>query len=251
METTAVDEYYAVILPPAQCADVLRRLLDLEAFWIGRHPRFPFHTLGATNYYDIVGNPARPYRRLARQYNPLLLDQFGDVYEALVATLCARLDAPVVFCPDAALPGFHLFGADPAFAPSERHDLTHEQWFARRGGDAFPGSPIHVDSAHLALGLPDAPTISFTLAVALPAEGAGLKIWPFGRARGAGLDQDGLQALLRNAPARYIPYAPGGLLVHSGDLYHQARGLPCEPGQWRISLQGHGIRLDGQWQIFW
>jgi hypothetical protein len=251
MKVAMIDESYELILSTAQCEDALRRVLDLEAFWIARHPRFPFHTLGATNYYDIVGHAVPPYRRLARQYNPLLLDQFGDLYRALLAALRVQLAAPVAFCPDAALPGFHVFGADPAFAASAGHDLTHEQWFARRDGDAFPGNPIHVDSAHLALGLGDAPTISFTLAIALPRQGAGMRIWPFGRAEGGGTRQDELAAMLHASPTRDIAYAAGGLLVHSGDRYHQARGLPCEPGQWRITLQGHGALLGGQWQLFW
>jgi hypothetical protein len=238
------------LLGEEACARVGEDLLDVEPFWLPRHPRLPFHTLGATNYYDITANPARPYERLARQYNPLLLGCFRPLYRSLCACLGERLGARVTFAEGAALPGFHIFAADPAFAPSGDHDVTHAQWFARRDLGGHPGNPIHVDRAHRALGF-EGETLSFTLPIRLPGQGAGLRIWPLQESDRRGLDEPGLQALLAATPHRDHAYAPGELLVHCGDWYHQARGLPVSPGDYRITLQGHGVRRDDGWHLFW
>lgn len=248
--TARLEEFRCTLFTAAECATLVERLLDLEAFWIPRHRRLPFHTLGATNYYDITGNPARPYDRLARQYNPFLLNNFAEVYTALRAALAERLGAPVRFREGAALPGFHIFGADPAFAPGPHLDVTHTQWFQRRDGDGVPGNPIHVDTAHRALGL-SGPTLSCTLALRLPASGAGLKIWPLLEEDTAGLGEPERLDRLNRTPAREVAYTEGALFVHSGDWHHQARGLPSEPGEHRITLQGHGVRRDDGWHLFW
>ena len=238
----------------AQCVDLAERLLDVEAFWLTRHVCLPFYTLGATNYYDISANPARPYERLAQQYNPLLLRHFSDVYTVLQTALQQRLQQPVVLLSDAAVPGFHLFGAHAAFAQAGQQDIMHASWFQQRDGGDFPGSPIHVDTAHLALGYPDLDsgrTISFTLAIALPQSGAGMKIWPLTADQTQGWGDEKKLQLLQATPSRAVHYQAGELFVHSGDYYHQACGFPVHAGQYRFTLQGHGIFMDGQWHLFW
>jgi hypothetical protein len=238
------------VLEPEACAAVAEGLLDLEPFWLPRQPRLPFYTLGATHYYDITGNRGRPYERLVDQYNPLLLGCFGALYGSLRSCLGERLGARVTFAEGAALPGFHIFAADPVFAPSEAHDVTEAQYYARRGLDGHPGNPIHTDGAHEALGF-KGETLSFTLPIQLPAGGAGLRIWPLKECDRGGLDERGLQALLAATPHRDHTYAPGELLVHCGDWYHQARGMPVRQGDYRITLQGHGVRRGGVWHLFW
>ncbi|WP_232436940.1 hypothetical protein [Burkholderia ubonensis] len=233
------------------------RVLDLEAFWLPRHPSLPFHTLGATNYYDITANPARPYERLAQQYNPLLRACFAELYDALAVALGERLQAPVTWLAGAALPGFHVFGAHPAFAASHEHDVLHGDWFARRDGAGFPGNPIHVDTAHLALGLAPEPdgagrrTVSFTLPLRVPRDGAGMKRWPLRQDDLAGLTPASRLARLQCTPARHVAYRPGMLFLHTGDCFHQARGFPTRQGDYRITLQGHGAWLDHAWRLFW
>ncbi|QDQ27992.1 hypothetical protein FNU76_17475 [Chitinimonas arctica] len=246
-----IDEFFLPIGDAASCRDWHEQLLDLEAFWISRHSRLPFFTLGATNYYDLSANPAKPYERLARQYNPLLRSCFGGLYERLRAQLQARLGQPVGWLADnqiAALPGFHLFQGHAAFAGGG--EVTHAQWFRQRDGAAFPGNPVHTDTAHLALGLSGA-TLSFTLPIVLPEAGAGLRCWPVAAADTARLGDAALLARLADSPPREIRYQVGQMLVHSGETYHQARGLPCRAGEQRMTLQGHGVLRDGAWQLFW
>ncbi|RKP46823.1 hypothetical protein [Trinickia fusca] len=256
---TAPDDF-EFELPLFTCGEseaLVERVLDLEAFWLARHASLPFHTLGATNYYDITANPARPYERLARQYNPFLIDAFACVYEALLTALGECLRAPVTFLADAALPGFHIFGGHPDFAARPEHDVMHDVWFMRRDGAGFPGNPIHVDTAHRALGLAPGPsgnghaTFSFTLPLGLPRAGAGLRLWSLRCDDVAHLDSACQQQRLQVAPARHIAYRPGTLFLHAGDRFHQARGLPVAHGEYRITLQGHAVWLNQAWRLFW
>ncbi|HLX03775.1 MAG TPA: hypothetical protein VKS80_16840 [Trinickia sp.] len=253
-------EYELPLVTAELGAALAERVLDLEAFWLPRHERLPFHTLGATNYYDITANPARPYEHLARQYNALLLDCFADLYGTLVATLGEHLRQPASWLAGAALPGFHIFGAHREFAARAEHDVLHGDWFTRRDGAGFPGNPIHVDTAHRALGVvgligdrsaDDPPTLSFTLPLCLPREGAGMKLWPLGLDALAHLDRAGQLERLGTSATRFVAYRAGTLFLHSGTCFHQARGLPVTPGDYRITLQGHGVWLDGEWRLFW
>ncbi|OEZ50399.1 hypothetical protein JAB1_15140 [Janthinobacterium sp. MP5059B] len=246
-----IASFHLPVLTQQQCADVVERLLDLEPFWLRRTRHFPIHTLGATYYYDIVGMPARPYERLARQYNPFLLDNFGEVYDALLASLGAALGQPVVYHPALALPGFHMFGGHPALRASEDLDLVHEQWQGGRETTDFPGNPIHLDRGHLAVGLGAAPTLSVTLLIAAAGRGAGMKMWPFGLERTGNLDESEILALLQREPFEQIHYQTGAAFIHSGRRYHQARGFDGAPGDYRITLQGHAVWQGGQWQLFW
>ncbi|MBI3284907.1 MAG: hypothetical protein HYZ65_08680 [Burkholderiales bacterium] len=252
MDIQRLQEFQLAVFSQTQCAELTQRLLGVDAFWLTRHASLPFYTLGATNYYDITANPARPYESLAQKYNPFLLENFPDVYDAVLAALAERLQQAVVFLPGAAVPGFHIFAAHPAFEAADKQDIMHGAWFRQRDGGGFPGNPIHIDSAHLALGLPAAvTTMSFTLAVAVPQAGAGLKIWPLASEHTQHLSEDEKLTLLHNTASRQLNYRAGQLCVHSGDFYHQARGFPFQGEQYRITLQGHGAWLDGQWHIFW
>ncbi|MFZ6776483.1 hypothetical protein ACO0LD_06575 [Undibacterium sp. Ji83W] len=257
MDVGISEDFIHPVFDEGTCRQILERVLDIDAFWLPRHAQLPLFTLGATNYYDIAANPGRPYERLMQQFNPFLLDQFGDVYDAVLSALQARLNQPVIFSPGLALPGFHILTANPLFAYSDYYDIMHAPWFKRRDGAGVPGNPIHVDTAHMAVGLPDVvnglkvPTLSFTLPIAMPAHGAGMKLWSYTESDIGDMDTEEALALLKQADSKLVPYSLGGVFVHSGVTYHQARGFPSGAGQYRITLQGHGAWLDGQWHLFW
>lgn len=246
------------LLAQDECTRLCEHLLLLDAFWLARHPHLPFHTLGATNYYDLSANPARPYAQLARKYNPFLQHEFGSLYQQVLACLRAHLQEEVEMLEGAALPGFHIFGGDPAFSAGLEADIMHSSWFSKRDGTDFPGNPIHVDTAHLALGLPvqdeqghKLRILSFTLALDMPRAGAGLRLWPLQAADVAGLSDAQKLQRLRATPSHEHAYQCGALFLHCGDYYHQARGLPLVQDEWRITLQGHGAWWQGRWQLFW
>jgi hypothetical protein len=50
---------------------------------------------------------------------------------------------------------------------------------------------------------------------------------------------------------RLKAHVPGELSCHDGRFHHhQAQDLPAAAGDWRSTLEGHGIGRQRQWQLF-
>jgi hypothetical protein len=55
-----------------------------------------------------------------------------------------------------------------------------------------------------------------------------------------------------NRVATYLPYTPGHLVIHSGHQLHQIAAIPDRrPGDERITMQAHVLRVDGEWVMYW
>ena len=154
-----------------------------------------------------------------------------------------------------AIPGFHIFLSDSAF--EDPADMTHREWFLAKGKKDVVGNAIHCDTAHLVVHWGDCKPdlehpISVTIPVDLPAAGAGLNYWSFGKERTADIAPAELRDFLLAEPREYFPYGVGEVVVHDGLRYHQMAAMRhMEPGEARITLQGHGVMVDGVWQLFW
>ena len=244
------------LFTPAECSTVRQALDELRPHWIQRHPVAPFFTLGASNYFDITYNPMLPYYRFATRFNPLLLEQLGWFYERLTQGIAHYLGSPAQFRPNLGMPGFHIFLSHQSFAQPK--DLTHIEWFRSKGKAEVVGNAIHCDTAHLVVdwgnrdGLELENPISITVSIRIPEAGAGLNYWEFGRERTDDLPPAALREFLINSPKHYHPYQLGCMAIHSGLRYHQMAAMPkMLPGDERITLQGHGVRQNGVWQLFW
>ncbi len=257
MTATATDWITDIdFLSPGECAAVRQALGGMREHWIQRHPVAPFFTVGAANYFDIAFNPLLPYYRMAARYNRILLDAMPWLYDRILDAVERNLGARAEYRPNLAIPGFHIFLGDDAF--HSPRDLTHVEWFRAKGNKDVVGNAIHCDTAHLVVdwgsrdGLDIEHPISITVSIALPESGAGLNYWDFGLERTNGMPQDQLRELLLASPKHYHPYRLGGMVVHSGLRYHQMAPMPAmKPGDERITLQGHGVRSNGVWQLFW
>jgi len=217
------------------CADVADGVLQLADHWIQRSP-VDFYTLGAASYLDGPWDQAC-YQRRRQTCNPVLAQSFAPLYQSLLA-IVAEVLGEARFHPDLALPGFHVFAAKPgcdllpgsaAFAAgggSIHQDLqyTFHQTFWRQFGRVEWDVPL-----------------SFTLPVALPAAGGGLNLWP-------GLDaSQGRPAV----PPERLAYQLGTLYWFCQPLLHQIAPLQqATAGDRRITLQGHGLRCDGVWILY-
>jgi hypothetical protein len=94
--------------------------------------------------------------------------------------------------------------------------------------------------------------LSFTLAIALPRAGAGLRVWDVPEAELRARPWAEISAELYRWGVRFHPYALGQLAVHSGQMVHQAILMPeVHPDDERITLQGHLALRRGTWQIYW
>lgn len=206
------------VLDPAECEDWVLLVSLQRRHWRRRHPEAPFYTLGQAAYLDARLGPGGYYdREERRRNNTLLRGQFLPLLELVAEVLDRHLGRTVRLAEEeAALPGFHIYLPHPVFAGpvAKRHrDLQYRQ--------AFPRDTIAAGDL-----------LTFTLPLSTP-PGSGLALWD---------DPDG-------SPV-HLPYADGELVVHDGMLEHRAE-LACDGELERITLQGHGIRRDGEFLLYW
>ncbi|MHB2016062.1 MAG: hypothetical protein ACYCW6_03860 [Candidatus Xenobia bacterium] len=214
----------------------------VEALRGGWHRRFPtgeFYTLGMSSYLDAFTPEAQlAYRDGSRIANPILWRRLGWLYRRIQNRLSAILSAPVLYRPDCALPGFHIFHAHP--------DM-----------EIYPCS-IHIDLQYTNLSWQEFEkadfnrTISFTLSVTLPREGAGLNVWEeHHRDQMQCTNRTEFMQKVSAGPPTFHVYTEGSMVVHSGHLVHQMTlGNIAQEGE-RVTLQGHGVWCDGAWQLYW
>jgi hypothetical protein len=245
------------MLTISDCLRVRQTLETLRSHWVQRHPVAPFYTLGASNYYDIADNPERPYAEMALKYNAILRDRLGWLYDQLAATLAAELQAPVGYPEGFALPGFHIFESFPAFEQPQA--LLHREWFRQRYNPDVISTPIHCDTPHLLFNwgssyhdINFSHPISLTLAITLPQNGAGMYVWQLHRNETLTLMPAAVTELLETRPKALHLYQAGHFALHSGYWYHQVAPFwEAQPGDMRITLQGHGLKCHGTWQLYW
>lgn len=222
----------AFVLDPSECARAVADVLALRHLWIQRVNVAPFFTLGAASYLDADPNP-EPYRELLKGYNPLLRLQFGWLLDRVSRAISESMGLETQWLESAALPGFHIYLADEIFFKSV--------------------AEIHFDRQYelvdwSSVSNPDFSTpLSFTMPIDLPKTGGGLNTWP--------VEEDELrrmQAAGVDPPMTFQPYALGELVMHSGNLLHQASlGRVMAEDERRITLQGHGVRSGNRMYLYW
>lgn len=193
-------------------------VLSYDRMWTCRSiTGLPFYTLGAASYLDARWGEAA-YITKAQEQNITLVTRLRHFYQLLLSQLGIILQEPCFYDDDAkALPGFHIFKSHPDFT---KDDVAS----------------IHSDKQYQLLkwtGLIE-DTFSFTLPIELPASGGGLNYWS---------NKEG---------PFFWPYKVGTLVYFFGDMVHQiAPFKEFEQDQWRITMQGHGVRINKRWHIYW
>ena len=197
---------------PEQCAVFAKQVLDARDLWTDRGL---FDTLGATTYQDAVDQ----YPAIADHMNEALWERFAVLYLETYRQLADVLKMGV--CPHpqgVGYMGFHVFDS--------------------RVGDTC-GHP-HVDEPHDRIAWPFewAHPFSFTLPLALPEGGGGMDMWPE-------LTDSQLDAYMAEGELpehEHLAYQVGVLYLHTGAVPHRiANPCPIEEGEFRITLQGHGV----------
>jgi hypothetical protein len=220
------------LLTETECASLAKRVVELRSHWTQRSPGF--YSLGAASYIDAVG-PVGGYVAAAKRINAILLRSFSSLYRDLTDFLEELLDEPVRPDGARAAPGFHVFEYNGANRGHD--DETPRAHFDLQWRSAYPD-------------LTPTGTLSFTLLIEAPSGGASMAVWDLRY-------QDALNGVTfrdyatRHKPQR-VDYAPGRLVMHDGLVLHAigAAGINNPSGR-RITLQGHGIRLDRSWLIYW
>ena len=153
------------------------------------------------------------YHEEIKTLNPILLKEFGDTYDIIIDHLSDQFKEPVELYADLAHPSFHIFISSPFL-------LTHAGLW-------------HQDYPHFTLGLGSIDPYAFTIAIKLPSGGAGMDYI-----------EDGQQ--------KHLPYTEKEIIGHDGTMLHRIAGLKeYIPDEYRITMQGHLIRIDGVLTMFW
>lgn len=225
------------VLAPEECGPIVEKVHALSAHWSQPYGAARFHVLGASAYLDGQHKGAFAYRMLARKLGPAMLEAFGPLYDRVLAALVAHLGEPMELHPRLAVPGFHVFLADPTFELSvcDIHvdrPYDHVDW------------PVYeqVDKTR---------NLSFTLSLQLPRSGGGLYVWPQIPIEDALRGDPPVTELVRGQTPVLHRYAPGKMVVHHGHSIHQiAPFTVTDPSEARITLQGHAIRSARGWLAY-
>lgn len=145
--------------------------------------------------------------------NPILLEHFVELYTVIQEFFYERIGEEIYLNASLAYPSFHIVEADPFF-------LSH-------------GGIWHEDYPHHTLNLGNVDPLTFTVAIEMPHGGGGLDY-------------------IVNNELKHIEYDEGSIVVHDGSITHRiANFKECHDGDYRITLQGHLIRIDGRLTMFW
>jgi hypothetical protein len=190
--------------------EVSASVFKLKDRWISRSDYFGFWTLGRCTYLD---GRTPEYAREIAVLNPILRQEFGQLYTTVIYHLSNQFGESVVLNDQYAHPSFHIFAASPIL-------LTQSGVW-------------HTDYPHSTLGLDSIDPWAFTLAIKLPSGGAGLDY-------------------INNGQEQYLPYVEKGMVGHDGSISHRISSMKTYvPGEFRITLQGHVVRIAGQLTLFW
>jgi hypothetical protein len=220
------------VLTQTETQDILYKIKTLQPYWTKRQERF--YTLGTALYLDKNIDPL-VYERSLESNNLFLKLNFSDLYNRVLNTLQQELKNPVSYEPTLALPGFHIFLSNPEFV--------------KQGGKIHFDLQFKQTSWHSYKEIDWDNPISFTLALALPLNGGGLYYWdkPYDPQ-----DLANPASAVSNLSPHYIEYKVGKMVLHSGLLIHQiAPAKEYHEEDSRITLQGHAIRADGVWRVYW
>lgn len=220
-----------------ECLLTRSLVCSLRSSWQQTIPDAPAFLLGVASYVD-ASRSGHAYADKVEALRPVLMNTFGALYERLAAVLTSYLQAPVAYHERLSPPGFHIFLSDARFetlAAPVHADLQFEPHL-----EMFEGA---VDTER---------PLSFTLPIALPRSGAGMNYWDAHVADYRTQSRAELDTVVRSVAPHYHRYTLGHLDVHSGLFLHQiAPSRDLVPGDERITLQGHGLKHDGVWSLYW
>jgi len=237
------------VISPAECATVVRKIDSLRDHWISRDGIGMF-TLGAAAYLDAPDPKSmraygmkratdEPYEALVDRLNPILLENFADLYMRVADQLAEEFQVSVSYRDGLALPGFHVFTESAFYAKQANHVPHFDRPFTTLnwGNDAG-----HLDFRR---------SLSFTLTLALPAAGGGLKTWDVSYDDVTSVSPGEAKKRITESKLTTLPYSIGGMICQTGNELHQIAPWQASPGDRRITLQGHGLFHEESVFLYW
>ncbi len=256
---------------------------ELEKIWVRREPDpIDFFTIGACTYQEGVIDIKR-YHQHREVVNPILIAHFSWLYDVVIEKL-SKILGSIEVVDELGYPGFHIFGHKPGCvshpacievfqSPSASLHFDHQYEEHDNYWEQF--DKVDLENA-----------FSFTLPVELPKYGGGLWLWNWREVPELDEvfnfnDSDGkviaFKKYMDDFDPRYdkafwknktspalseydpiyddkpivLPYQVGRAFYHFGPVWHQIMpGYKLSDTDRRISLQGHGVKCDGVWRLY-
>jgi hypothetical protein len=228
------------LLSTDECARTRTGIHALREEWTRWRWEAPHFTLGAASSYDVKLNDFPQYQEKARRLNPLLHERFAWLYDRLLDALSCELGRPCFFDDDISLPGFQIFLGDEVFRLPVGN-LHFDTQYEEIGWNRYPGADPEGQ-------------FSLTLAIRLPACGAGLWSWPLFHQDlpPRGLGEERWQFSLKGLERQHHPYTEGRMLLHSGHELHMVAAMPgmTEEDE-RLTLQAHALPTARGYLLYW
>ena len=253
--------------------DVPRYNEDIESY-------MHYSTLGATLYMDASDNGWSYYEKHKEITNRVLDLKFGWVYEKLIAALTPHVGECSLES-DLARPGFHIYQFEDAPDPRKHHRCLHmdgQFFYALKFLKEKYGRVIDIKEP-----------LSFTFTITRPSRGSAIGFWGLPdrlkrvsediqkryphdiieRYQNVEYVEEIQKQRAIERPWKYelflpncgdleqyiptiIPHTPGNSFFYSGMIIHQMiLGDSFKKGDTRITLQGHGVKVNGKYKLFW
>ena len=238
-----------------------------------------YYTLGSTLYMDARDRGWKSYKNLSEMYNRVLIKKLGWLYERFIFEMSEYL-GECKYEDDLALPGFHIYEFGTAPDKRKHHRCLHydgQWWYGR---NYFKEKYTNIDFRN---------QLSYTFTIKVPHNGAAIALWdlPDNKRKKAERIQsmfphdviDRYQTLdyvkeikdnktiedpwkfklfdedcgdLEQYMPVVIPHLEGHSFYYYGMIMHQMiLGDDFNRGDYRITFQGHGLKCDGIWRLFW
>jgi hypothetical protein len=243
-----------LIFNEEESSQIARSVIDSPDLWIRRGPVFSkdfhfFFSRGVASSTDALGSLDK-YLSLAIESNAALLDMFSWIYPRIESALSSQIGECKVE-KGLAHPGFHIFHYPETLPEKVFKSLSSNK------ADSF-SSVIHYDRQHMLLlewwdryrTYEIENTMSFTIPVLIPSQGTGLNI--FKEDKDICLENIKLLDVKESYNKHTVSYSAGTCIYHIGKILHQANVTIHNmlPGDMRITVQGHGVKCDGIWRLY-
>ena len=239
-----------------------------------------YSTLGATLYMDASDNGWSYYEKHKDITNRVLDKKFDWVYQKLIEALTPHVGECSLES-GLARPGFHIYQFEDAPDPRKHHRCLHmdgQFFYALKFLKEKYGKVIDIKEP-----------LSFTFTITRPSRGSAIGFWGLPEALRPHAEElqkrypHGIIERYENLeyvkeirhqhaierPWKYklfkadcgpleqyipkiIPHTPGNSFFYSGMIIHQMiLGDSFKKGDTRITLQGHGVKVNGKYKLFW
>ena len=265
---------YIKILEDDQ-AEACRKIIeDLKDYYTEFPDTYSLSTLGAATYQHCQEKDLKydrsEYLKIKEKINPVLMEKFRWLYEILINRIENIINEKCIISDEAqlAFPGFHILYAHEHSEKVTESIHLDLQWKS------------HLDSLEKIFKNVERDNfLTFTLCIKLPPGGGGLYYWPLTNPdkkytyEEADQEYENLKYISEEiAPfntddsfmgcerslyeektkPKIIEYKHGYMTFFRKPVLHQVMPFfpPFKVGDTRITLQGHGIKCDGIWRLY-